>query len=347
VGLLRELWKFVIRGPKKGLGGTLYIHYPCFDGLISGVLAWDFLEMRHDWTIENVCPVNYGLREQWLSMPLDSRSAIVDFLYHPKAGFWVDHHLTSFITDSVRNNFEQRRLHVPLVYDNRSGSSALLLWSHFGKFLSNEDRYKEMVGWAEKIDSAAYASVEEAVLGEAPALRINFSLMARDANTKDYCNFLIKQLRNRRTLADIADSYDVRTKYEQVRILNRRGLEYLRGRLTLTGNIVAFDVEINENMMISRYAPYYFFPSSSYSIGITRYSHGAKITAMRNPWRDFESVPLGTIFARYGGGGHQRVASVFLSGERANDVERIADQLLSEIRSHEGVRSPAAEAVLA
>jgi hypothetical protein len=344
--LLRQ-FRDLIRRLKGVRGDTLYIHYPCFDGLVSGVLAWDFLETNHNWTVQNVCPVNYNLREQWLSMSLGSRSAVVDFLYHPQAWFWVDHHLTSFMNDAVRENFEQRRLHVPLLYDNRSGSSALLLWNHFAKFLSERDRYKEMVDWAEKIDSAAYASVDEAVLGEAPALRINFSLMAKDANTREYCNFLIKELRSKRTLADVADSYEVRMKYVQVQILNRRGLEYLRSRLTTIGEIVAFDVETDENVMISRYAPYYFFPNASYSIGVTRYRDGAKITAMRNPWRNFESVPLGTIFARYGGGGHQRVASVFLSGERANDVERIADQLLSEIRSYEGVRSKEAEAAIA
>jgi hypothetical protein len=118
--------------------------------------------------------------------------------------------------------------------------------------------------------------------------------------------------------------------------------------LTPLGNIVAFDVQASEEAIISRYAPYYFYPHAQYSIGITRYSHGAKITAMRNPWLNFESVPLGTIFSRYGGGGHQRVASVFLSGEQADRIERIADQVLSDIRQCEAeFTRTAVEAVLA
>lgn len=329
--VLREFWKRIVREQKDACAGTLYIHYPCFDGIISGLLAWDFLENHQHWTIQEVCPVNYDLRDKWLATLLSPRSAIVDFLYHPQAVFWADHHLTSFGNDAARNDFETRKPGLPLLYDDRSGSTALLLWNNLAYALRHAEHYREMVVWAEKIDSASYSSVDEAVLGDAPALRINFSLMARDANTREYCKYLMTHLR-RRTLRDVADLSEVKTKYEHVQGLIRRGLDHLGRRITPLGNIVAFDVEASEEAIISRYAPYYFHPRASYSIGITRYSHGAKITAMRNPWLDFESVPLGTIFARYGGGGHQRVASVFLSGERASEVEKIADQLLDDIR---------------
>lgn len=46
---------------------------------------------------------------------------------------------------------------------------------------------------------------------------------------------------------------------------------------------------------------------------------GAKILVMRNPWLEFESVPLGEICARFGGGGHQRVGAVALKGERVRE----------------------------
>jgi hypothetical protein len=345
--VLREFWEFIVRDSSKKSNGTLYLHYPCFDGLVSGVLASDFLENHQQWVIRDVCPVNYDLRNNWLTTSLSSPSAIVDFLYHPQAAFWADHHLTSFINEKVKNDFEHRKAEFPLMYDNHLGSSALLLWNYLGSTLSYPERYKEMVDWAERIDSAGYSSVDEAVVGNAPAIRINFSLMAKEANTKDYCLYLLGQLRQR-TLREVADLSEVRTKYEHVQRLIGRGLDHLREHVTPLGNIVAFDVEANENMLISRYAPYYFFPKASYSIGITRYSHGAKITAMRNPWRNFESVPLGTIFARYGGGGHQRVASVFLPADNAKDVEGIADQLLSDIRRYEAeYPATTTEAVLA
>jgi hypothetical protein len=83
--------------------------------------------------------------------------------------------------------------------------------------------------------------------------------------------------------------------------------------------------------VISRYAPYLAYPNARYSIGILPYRNGAKITAMRNPWRRFESRPLGQIFRRYGGGGHQRVASVLLRNKAK--AESTLNAILSDIRA--------------
>jgi hypothetical protein len=175
---MREVWELIIRRSKETRGDSLYIHFPCFDGLISGVLAWEFLESHEHWTIRDVHPVNYNVRDRWLTTPLETRSAIVDFLYHPQAAFWADHHLTSFVDGVVKKDFDIRKARLPLFYDDHSGSSASLLWNRIAHALDHAERYKEMVDWAEKIDSASYSSVEEAVLGDAPALRINFSLMS-------------------------------------------------------------------------------------------------------------------------------------------------------------------------
>src|ERR1700686_3869824 len=68
---------------------TLYFHYPCFDGLVSGVLACEFLEKRKDWNIGELHPVDYTMRDTWLASELRTPCAIVDFLYHSRAEFWA------------------------------------------------------------------------------------------------------------------------------------------------------------------------------------------------------------------------------------------------------------------
>ena len=98
------------------------------------------------------------------------------------------------------------------------------------------------------------------------------------------------------------------------------------------GGIVVFEVlKQPKDTFISRYAPYLAYPEARYSIGILPYREGAKITAMRNPWRRFESRPLGQIFRRYGGGGHQRVASVLLKDKAK--AESTLNAILNDIRS--------------
>jgi hypothetical protein len=97
---------------------TLYLHYPCFDGVMSAALAWDFLETSQHWTIAHAMPVNYDGSAGWLARKLPARSAVVDFLYHPGAAFWADHHATTFLSDAVRGDFEARASEF-VAYDRR------------------------------------------------------------------------------------------------------------------------------------------------------------------------------------------------------------------------------------
>jgi hypothetical protein len=258
----------------------------------------------------------------------------LDFLYHPSAGFWADHHSTTFANATVEASYEKRLLRqmpsTTLLYDPHCDSTAALLWKTFQAFFSDRNELREMVLWADKIDSARYGSVNEAMFGEHPALRINLSLIRGDAA---YSEFLAMQL-HKHDLKYVSELPEVTTRFEDVNKALLRGLDQLRDRIfLLEDGVVAFDVDRTDDAIVSRYAPYYFFPDARYTIGLSRYRDTVRITAMRNPWRDFESIPLGEIFKRHGGGGHQRVASVFLSGERAQSAESIADAILREMRA--------------
>src|ERR1700675_884013 len=101
---------------------TLYFHYPCFDGLVSAVLAWEFLEKHEEWNIRDLQPVDYTLRDTWLSSELKTPCAIVDFLYHPRADFWADHHQTSMLTRAAEEDFQRRRGDACLLFHPRARS---------------------------------------------------------------------------------------------------------------------------------------------------------------------------------------------------------------------------------
>src|SRR5258708_7656865 len=155
----------------------LYFHSPCFDGVISCVIASDYLETNSGWEFEQFCPVDYSARSGWLASPLHSPCAVVDFLYHPQAAFWADHHPTTFVSDDARNDFDKRKNREPLLFNDQFGSCAKLLWERLAEsFGFRNPRYEEMVQWAEKIDSARYDSVNEAILGDSAALQIHASL---------------------------------------------------------------------------------------------------------------------------------------------------------------------------
>jgi hypothetical protein len=328
---MRSLKSLTLEEDVDGSGKvlTLYFHYPCFDGLVSCVLASELLANEKRWSAIRFSPVTYEDRKNWSSRRLQAPFAIVDFLFHPKASFWADHHITTFANERLKSQFENRHDEFGMLFDAQAPSCASLLWGRFAKFLDH--RYSEMVFWADRIDSANYTSVGEAIFGDAPALQINASLMLK--SDLDYCRLLIQGLRSQ-NLSRVADLPQVRERYEEVRRRREAGLERMGRRVRLgDGDIVTFDIEAAENEVVSRYAPYYFFERARYSIGIVRLDDKIRITAMRNPWLNFESIPLGKVFERFGGGGHQRVASVILPVEQSERVPEIVEQVEFEMRN--------------
>jgi hypothetical protein len=307
---------------------TLYLHFPCFDGVICGVLASEYLHRKRGWEPGAIVPVNYSSKGFWPTQELHQPAVVVDFLYHPQAVFWVDHHQTSFVNKQLQADFESRKSS-DLIYDAKSPSCAELLWRKTYRSLK-EPRFREMVDWARRIDSARYESVEEAVLGDAPALRINASFL--QDQSPEYCQFLVTSLREQ-SLANVADSTIVLERYRPVKTAIARGQRlFARTSRLEDDGIVVFSVpEEMEKTLISRYAPYLAFPKARYSVGILPAGSGAKITAMRNPWRRFKSLPLGRIFSRYGGGGHQRVASVLV--KKGKEADSTLQAILRDLRN--------------
>jgi nanoRNase/pAp phosphatase (c-di-AMP/oligoRNAs hydrolase) len=181
-----------------------------------------------------------------------------------------------------------------------------------------------MVCWAEKIDSASYDSVEEAISSHHPSLVLTRSLAIEPDQA--YLEFLVFGLQ-RHSLREIAETNEVRRRFDEAESRNARGLTYIGKNIHLVGEVALFNVE-NNGAFLNRYAPYHFFPKAHYSIGVVRFDNSTKITAMRNPWLEFESVNLGGFMKRFGGGGHQRVGSVILPNDQADKINQVVSDLL-------------------
>lgn len=313
--------------------GHIYFHSPCFDGVVSAVLAWDYMEGRRSWAGCTLHPVDYRIRDNWLSTRLPDDTAVVDFLFHPDAAFFADHHPSSFLTPALRElalagNPEQ------VIFDSGALSCAGLIWNRLGTTPAASERpdRSALVRWADKIDSARYDSVEEALFSDAPALRISWALSV--SNDEDLPPTLVRHLR-REPLQVVAEDPAVATAFRAAQSSLEAGVERLRRSARISDRgIVLFDVDAH-GAVVSRYAPFYLFPMARYSAGITRSGAEGKIVVMRNPWMQFESAPLGSICERYGGGGHQRVGAVALRGDRIPQAGSILNGIVSAIETTE------------
>jgi hypothetical protein len=161
------------------------------------------------------------------------------------------------------------------LFDMRARSCASPLFRHLRRYLADKSYQREMAEWAEKIDSAAYSSVKEAILGDAPALRIARTLSAEDETGPEYAKFLLRELRAH-DLGYVAALDEVKSREDRVRRNILNGLESVKAKLHLEkGDVAIFDAHLRGNQVISRYAPYYFKPEARYSIGVVR-SHSGR-----------------------------------------------------------------------
>ncbi len=297
--------------------GHIYFHSPCFDGIVSAVLISDYFESCDLWSCSRLHSVNYHLKNSWLETDLEKPAAVVDFLYHSKADFWADHHPTTFLSDHALTEYKKNKS-PSFIYDSSAPSCAMLLWNHLKEsFNYRNKQLRELVKWSERTDAARYDSVKQAIFGKEPALRINSGLVLSDKS--NYCERLVRNLRHL-TLEEVANLDEVQNKYELTQNLTKLGLKRIEKSIKLDDDgIATFDVTQGETL-VHRYAPFHFFPDARYSAGIVRSKNRTRITAMRNPWLEFESVLLGNIFAQVGGGGHQRVGTVVLNEERVNET---------------------------
>src|SRR4051812_40216326 len=218
-------------------GRLLYFHAPCFDGLVSAVLAWDFLEQRAGWTRVRPRGVNYGIRPWWPTLRPKAEFAVVDFLFHPRATFWADHHPTTFLTPELARGYAKRASRL-LFYDESAPSCSALLWNHLASSAGHRtERFAGMVEWATKIDAARYASVDEIFDATASALTINLAL-SQFADPRE-CDRLVRTLKQG-GLEALASDRTIRRRGERARRLSADGLKGFKRRAHLVAEILLF-----------------------------------------------------------------------------------------------------------
>ena len=330
---LRSVWS-----PRRN-AVHLYFHAPCFDGVVSAAIASEYLACVKHYPHVQLHGVNYDLRDTWLASELKRPAAVVDFLYHPQAELWVDHHRTAFVNPQSRVEYEHRRS-PDIFYDSNVSSCAILLWSHWRDELPHmSERFEETVRWADRIDSARYDCVVQALALNAPALQISLALAMHSGD--GFSQHLVWLFRTQ-SLEEVASRPEVQTAFSFGRHLQELGQERLQHAIRLTDNgIAVFDVN-GQDVLVNRYAAFHFFPQARYSAGIIRKSNQAKLTVMRNPWLEFPSAPLGDICAELGGGGHQRVGSIIV---RDGNPRELLDRVVAEITTWEEQRIEPAAAI--
>jgi hypothetical protein len=110
----------------------------------------------------------------------------------------------------------------------------------------------------------------------------------------------------------------------------------IKGRAVQDNGVIFFDLTGYEVEGYNKFVPYYLFPSSTYTVSVTRSSTRTKISVGSNPWAPDEPTHnLASICERYGGGGHARVGAISLAPGELEKARAIAAEIVGELKARQ------------
>lgn len=295
-----------------------------FDGMVAGAVLAEALRATRGETNMRLRSVNYDQRRNWSSFCEGLRFAIVDFHFHPRAEYWFDHHPTTFLDDGLRAAYVENER---WAWDENSPSCPPMILRHAAEHWGFEppDRFMEMARWSDVVDAARFESVDQALFGEEPALRITRALSVPPE--ADWTDTLAEAMRDA-DLESIAARADVERAYERAARNRDKALrQFVPTVDSIEDAVVHYDASSNK-IRRERFAPFYHYPEVHYSVGVIPTRAGFHITAGENPWnKPSNPVHVGELMETYGGGGHRAVGganppSLEAAQEAAREVAR-------------------------
>lgn len=293
-------------------------HHNDFDGIASAAIFAKFLSLKDKLKFSDFefVSIDYDLKGSWIRNKLKRPCAVIDFLYHPNADWWFDHHDSTFL-NSARLKDEYK--HSPQKYWNTKFLSCpSLLMTHFSKYYSEylnffKKEYKDIIKWADIIDGAAYKSPKEIFGFKNKFLNINKTLGVN--HSKKYSNSIIKSFFNN-DLDSFFNSREYKKALAICKKKEREAISVIKKIIKVDHRIAFFD-QSDYNLPFQRYLSYYLFPSSLYRIAIYKKDKKYSISVNFNIWaKEKNWINLGELCKQLGGGGRFNVGAILVNNHK-------------------------------
>jgi hypothetical protein len=310
-------------------------HGHCFDGLSSAVVFSRLMkELGANGASFEYRTCGYGAGQARAEDKLftGEENAILDYRFSPseRLTWYFDHHRTAFGSEADREVFEARGTSGQFFYD-AAYSSCTKLISDVGRerFGVDFSDLGDLVKWADLVDSARFASPEDAVSRSSPIMQL-VSVVEHygdDAFFKE----LVPELLSR-PLSEVAASKAVTQRYKPLGKKHERFVARVKQKSERLGRVVFVDLTESVLESVGKFVTYALFPDSVYSVVVGLLKNGPKISVGYNPW---SGRPLDTdisaICARYGGGGHPVVGGISFPAAALEEARRVARSIAVEL----------------
>jgi hypothetical protein len=329
--------------PEKSTAGetrrvVVATHGHCFDGLCSAVLFTRLLKHLHPdkslaftYHSSGYGPGSNGVDPKLLD---GDDNAILDFRFStsPSLTWYFDHHVSAFPAPEDKGVYEAAaaRPERQFFHDGAYGSCTKLI-ADVGQaqFGLDPAPTAELVRWADIIDAARFPNAEMAVLRTEPVLQLMTVVENRgnDAFLQRMVPRLLEQ-----SLVEVANAEDIQTAYAPLRTAHEAFIELVRQRAETLGRVVFVDLADQLIDAGGKFVTYALYPTSAYSVVLTRSKSKCKISIGYNPWSNVERTHnIAAICERHGGGGHAVVGAISVATDATDRAREIARDVAREL----------------
>jgi hypothetical protein len=260
-------------------------------------------------------------------------NVIVDFKYSAsdKLTWWFDHHESAFLSVEDEAHFRRdtsgRKFHDPS-FKSCTKFIASVTSKVFGCQLSDLD---ELIHWADIIDGAQFPTVQSAVELKEPAMRL--MLVIEAAHHPGLIHKIIRDLQQK-SLAQVMDDPQVGSTFEALYSHHVESIKILESAAAFRDGVIEFDVSGHNLDGHNKFIPYYLFPDSVYSVGVSQSPTRAKVSVGTNPWSARERQHnLAKLCEQYGGGGHAVVAAISFKPDELDKARAAARDIAEKLRN--------------
>jgi hypothetical protein len=246
--------------------------------------------------------------------------AITDFMFHPAADIWFDHHNAPFKKEEWQKEFKEAPF--KRWQPEYKSCTHQVLDACVRELKYKAPRHiKELMKWADIIDGAGYKSARQALTLTIPAIGLTRAIGALESTGKPLVG-IVRALQSG-GIAEAADLPSVHRITEQLKKGQEEVAKFYKTntRVEDDGRIALID-ESEIYGRQQRYYPYYFFPKSFYGV---RYFFQPDVKMWHfsvgwNVWnKPKNGVDIGKLLRKVdsNGGGHQQVGGMELKTKEA------------------------------
>lgn len=299
-----------------------------FDGMSAAGIFSDFLGWYYADKVQcNFINIDYNELKSFIETKFFEETVVLDFPYHDEAKWWFDHHETSFVSEKERIQYIPSEFKF---WDKKAKSCPGLLKvffkRHYPKYSElSQNRYDELIRYADIIDSAGYESPYEIYDFKNDYIALNY-ILDRDKSNKLIYAF-IESVRYGQINSFFNSSMFISLKMEAHNDL-REYISHKNEIISVKENVMILNF-LHTKLKIQKYFGYLFYPHINYAVTLSMRGSLYHLGVGYNPWKENNYQNLGSLMRRYQGGGRMNVGAALFQSEASclNALEEVISVL--------------------